>query len=160
MKRILSLITAVTLLFLIALPGLAAFTCTDKEGIAAVRELFLSDGITRDDLENSASARESFARNVGFCLYQEGVSACDAASFVRSIYCGNVYVCLESDNVLALLMIFNGDELITFSCDLYGLGLCNYYIASIDDSRTPEYYMSTTKSKGIITQYWPVSFSE
>lgn len=160
MKRILSLITVVTLLFLIALPGLAAFTCTDKEGIAAVRELFLSDGITRDDLENSASARESFAQVVGFCLYQEGVSACDPDSFVLSIYRGNVYVCLEPDNVLALLMIFNGDEVIIFSCDLYGLGLCNYYIASIDDSLTNEYYMSITKSKGTITQYWPVSFSE
>ncbi len=158
MKRILSLITVVTLLCLIALPGLAAFTCTDKEGIAAVRELFLSDGITRDDLENSASARESFAQVVGFCLYQEGVSACDPASFVLSIYRGNVYVCLEPTNQLAGLQIFNGDETIIFTCDLYGLGICNYGIASIDGSLTSEYYMSLAKSKGTITQYWPVSF--
>lgn len=158
MKRILSLITVVTLLCLIALPGLAAFTCTDKEGIAAVRELFLSDGITRDDLENSASARESFAQVVGFCLYREGVSACDPTSFTMAALLGNMYVCLEPTNQLAILVIFNEDEAIIFTCDLYGLGICNYVKTSIVGSLTSEYYMSITKSKGNITQYWPVIF--
>lgn len=160
MKRILSLITAVTLLCLIALPGLAAFTCTDKEGIAAVQELFLSDGITRDDLENSASTRALFAKKVGYCLYREGVSACDPTSFTMAALLGNMYVCLEPTNQLAGLQIFIGDEAIIFTCDLYGLGICNYGIASIDGSLTSEYYMSLAKSKGNITQYWPVSFSE
>ena len=158
MKRILSLITVVTLLCLIALPGLAAFTCTDKEGIAAVRELFLSDGITRDDLENSASTRALFAKKVGYCLYREGVSACYPTSFTMAALLGNMYVCLEPTNQLAGLQIFNGDEAIIFTCDLYGLGICNYGIASIDGSLTSEYYMSLAKSKGNITQYWPVSF--
>lgn len=160
MKRILSLITVVTLLFLIALPGLATFTCTDKEGIAAVQELFLSDGITRDDLENSASARALFAKKVGYCLYREGISACDPTSFTMAALLGNMYVCLEPTNQLAILVIFNEDEAIIFTCDLYGLGICNYVKTSIVGSLTSEYYMSTTKSKGIITQYWPVSFSE
>lgn len=158
MKRILSLITVVTLLFLIALPGLAAFTCTDKEGIAAVRELFLSDGITRDDLENSASTRALFAKKVGYCLYREGVSACNPTSFTMAALLGNMYVCLEPTNQLAILVIFNEDEAIIFTCDLYGLGICNYVKTSIVGNLTSEYYMSITKSKGNITQYWPVSF--
>lgn len=160
MKRILSLITVVTLLFLIALPGLATFTCADKEGIAAVQELFLSDGITRDDLENSASARALFAKKVGYCLYREGISACDPTSFTMAALLGNMYVCLEPTNQLAILVIFNEDEAIIFTCDLYGLGICNYVKTSIVGSLTSEYYMSITKSKGNITQYWPVSFSE
>lgn len=71
---------------------------------------------------------------------------------------GNMYVCLEPTNQLAILVIFNEDEAIIFTCDLYGLGICNYVKTSIVGNLTSEYYMSITKSKGNITQYWPVSF--
>lgn len=160
MKKILALITAVMLLVLVVLPGLgdSVVECTDKEGIAYVREVFTSDGITRVNLSLFSSARALFAYKAGFCLICE--NACGFDSLASALLKDEVYVCLEPTNQLAILNIFMGNEAICFTCDLFGLGICNYVKTSVDSSISSATYLEKSKMSGLISEYWQISFSE
>lgn len=160
MKRILSLITVVTLLCLIALPGLgdSVIEYTDKMGNAAIKNLFSSDDVTLNKLENSSNTRGLFAATACFCLWRENIY--DNSIVVQALITGNIYVGLNSTNELVILQIFNGDEVLSFITDLYGVQDCVYTKNEINSNITSEYYMSYSKAQGVFSQYWQINLSE